>query len=31
MRTMQERVREAKPKEWWAKMELVFDLGWPRP
>ena len=31
MRTMQERVREAKPKEWWAEMELVFDLSWSRP
>jgi L-rhamnose mutarotase len=31
MRTMQERVREAKPTEWWAKMELVFDLSWSRP
>ena len=27
MRTMQERVDEAKPGEWWARMELVFDLG----
>ena len=31
MRTMQERVREARPGEWWARMELVFDLNWPRP
>jgi L-rhamnose mutarotase len=31
MRTMQERVDEAKPDEWWAMMELVFDLGWPTP
>jgi len=31
MHTMQERVREAKPKEWWAEMELVFDLSWSRP
>ena len=27
MRTMQERVPEAKPSEWWARMELVFDLS----
>ena len=27
MRTMQERVAEARPGEWWARMELVFDLG----
>ena len=27
MRTMQERVPEAKPNEWWARMELVFDLS----
>jgi L-rhamnose mutarotase len=26
MRTMQERVADAKPDEWWARMELVFDL-----
>jgi L-rhamnose mutarotase len=33
MRTMQERVGEAKPGEWWAMMQLVFDLNWtaPRP
>ncbi len=30
MRTMQERVDEAKPGEWWAMMELVFDLSWPQ-
>jgi L-rhamnose mutarotase len=30
MRTMQERVPEAKPGEWWSMMELVFDLGWRR-
>lgn len=29
MRTMQQRVPEAKDGEWWAMMELVFDLGWP--
>jgi L-rhamnose mutarotase len=28
MRTMQEKVPEAGPGEWWAEMELVFDLGW---
>ena len=27
MRTMQQRVDEARPGEWWAQMELVFDLG----
>jgi len=27
MRSMQERVAEARPGEWWARMELVFDLG----
>ncbi|HEX6351317.1 MAG TPA: L-rhamnose mutarotase [Candidatus Dormibacteraeota bacterium] len=26
MRTMQERVPEAGPDEWWAAMELVFEL-----
>jgi L-rhamnose mutarotase len=30
MRGMQRRVDEAKPGEWWAMMELVFDLNWPR-
>ncbi len=30
MRTMQQPVPEAKPDEWWAMMELVFDLGWPQ-
>ena len=30
MRTMQERVHDAKPGEWWAMMELVFDLNWPQ-
>jgi L-rhamnose mutarotase len=30
MRTMQEPVVEAKPEEWWAKMEPVFDLNWPQ-
>jgi L-rhamnose mutarotase len=28
MRGMQLRLDEAKPGEWWAMMELVFDLGW---
>src|SRR5438132_3283370 len=27
MRTMQQRVDEARPGEWWAQMELVFDLS----
>ena len=31
MRTMQERVPEAGPGEWWAMMECVFDLGWTTP
>ena len=31
MRTMQERVPEAGPGEWWAMMECVFDLGWTPP
>jgi L-rhamnose mutarotase len=30
MRTMQERSPEARPDEWWAAMELVFDLDWPQ-
>jgi L-rhamnose mutarotase len=30
MRTMQEPVPEAHPGEWWAPMELVFDLDWPQ-
>jgi len=30
MRTLQERAPEAKPGEWWAMMELVFDLNWGR-
>ena len=30
MRTMQERVGDAKPGEWWAMMEPVFDLNWPQ-
>ena len=28
MRTLQQRVPEAKPGEWWAAMEEVFDLNW---
>jgi len=28
MRTLQERAPEAKPDEWWAPMEEVFDLNW---
>src|SRR5881397_3233311 len=28
MRTMEGRVAEAKPGEWWAMMQLVFDLNW---
>ena len=27
MRTLQEQVPEAKTSEWWAQMELVFDLS----
>jgi len=30
MRTMQERVAEARPDEWWSTMEEVFNLDWPR-
>lgn len=30
MATLQERAPEANPDEWWAPMELVFDLGWPQ-
>ena len=26
----QERVDEAKPGEWWAMLEPVFDLNWPQ-
>jgi L-rhamnose mutarotase len=28
MRTLQEPAPEAAAGEWWAEMELVFDLGW---
>lgn len=30
MATLQERAPEATAAEWWAPMELVFDLAWPR-
>ncbi len=30
MRSLQEPVPEARPGEWWASMEEVFDLNWPR-
>ncbi len=30
MATLQERAPEADPDEWWAPMELVFDMGWPQ-
>ena len=30
MATLQERAPEAGPDEWWAPMELVFDLNWPQ-
>jgi L-rhamnose mutarotase len=30
MRSMQERVPEARSGEWWAMMECVFDLNWGR-
>jgi hypothetical protein len=29
MATLQARAPEANPDEWWAPMELVFDLDWP--
>ena len=29
MATLQERAPEANAHEWWAPMELVFDLNWP--
>jgi hypothetical protein len=29
MRTFQQKVPEAKPDEWWAAGELVYDLDWP--
>jgi len=30
MATLQERAPEANPDEWWASMELVFDMSWPQ-
>jgi L-rhamnose mutarotase len=30
MRSLQAQAPEAKPGEWWAPMELVFDLNWPQ-
>ncbi|MBX6772166.1 MAG: L-rhamnose mutarotase [Chloroflexi bacterium] len=30
MASLQERAPEANPEEWWAPMELVFDLNWPQ-
>jgi L-rhamnose mutarotase len=30
MHTLQERAPEAPPDQWWAEMELVFDMGWPQ-
>ena len=30
MRTLQERAPEAPPDQWWAHMELVFDMDWPQ-
>ena len=30
MRTLQERSPEATEDEWWAEMELVFDMHWPQ-
>jgi L-rhamnose mutarotase len=27
---LQERSPEARPDEWWATMELVFDMSWPQ-
>jgi L-rhamnose mutarotase len=30
MADLQERAPEATPDEWWAPMELVFDLSWPQ-
>ena len=29
MATLQARAPEASPDEWWAPLELVFDLDWP--
>jgi L-rhamnose mutarotase len=30
MRTLQERAPEAPADQWWADMELVFDMDWPQ-
>lgn len=30
MAKLQERAPEASPDEWWAPLELVFDLSWPQ-
>ena len=30
MSDLQERAPEATPSEWWAPMDLVFDMGWPQ-
>jgi L-rhamnose mutarotase len=30
MRTLQERAPEAPADQWWADMELVFDMEWPQ-
>lgn len=30
MADLQERAPEATPEEWWAPMELVFDMSWPQ-
>lgn len=30
MRTLQEPAPEARPGEWWAPMEIVFDIDWPQ-
>ncbi len=30
MATLQERAPEAAPGDWWAPMELVFDMSWPQ-
>jgi len=29
MRELQEPAPEARPGEWWARMDMVFDLDWP--
>ena len=30
MATLQERAPEARPDQWWAPMDLVFDINWPQ-